>query len=282
MSFETILIHRDYPIKNGYMQIPPNDPLLNSLIKASERANPTAPVTLPVANSEIVRLSLGSGACTGSKYGQQQILRLSGINPNKWYNNLYVQGFDTSKIGDYLLLQNNNLSVVAQEGITATNGTTVLAKHIIKTNQKVMFSMTLDVMAPYSGYNGVGIANDIFDRSAEETGYMGGDTNSLGLYDDGRFFYNENGTQLSLTMKSGDVIDIAVDRVNNLIWFRVNNGYWNGEPTNKPEAKIGGIDISAITGNIYPGATPYWDSGVAGIITINTSANVPRGFEFIC
>jgi len=78
MSFETITIYRDFPIKNGYVQIPPNKPLDNNRIDID-----TA-ISL-ATNAEIVRLSLGSGQPSGSKFGQQQFLRLDGINPSSWY-----------------------------------------------------------------------------------------------------------------------------------------------------------------------------------------------------
>ena len=78
MSFEDILIHRDIPIKNGYVQIPPNNPLDN--IRTDDE---TAVAAIP--GSEIVELSLGSGRPTGSKHGQQRFLRLPGIRPNEWY-----------------------------------------------------------------------------------------------------------------------------------------------------------------------------------------------------
>ena len=78
MSFQDITIYRDLPIKNGFVQLPPNEPLDNIRVDGD-----TAPTTL--AGSEIVRLSLGSGKPTGSKHGQQQFLRLPGIKPDEWY-----------------------------------------------------------------------------------------------------------------------------------------------------------------------------------------------------
>jgi len=79
MSFETILIHRDLPIVNGFVKTPPNEPLDNI------RTDGDSAVGL-VAGSEIVRLSLGSGKPTGSKHGQQEFLRLPGIRPDAWYS----------------------------------------------------------------------------------------------------------------------------------------------------------------------------------------------------
>lgn len=78
MSFEDITIYRDLPIKNGFVQTPPNLPLDNirTYAETAEAA---------IAGSEIIELSLGSGKPTGSKHGQQRFLRLPGIHPNEWY-----------------------------------------------------------------------------------------------------------------------------------------------------------------------------------------------------
>ena len=78
MSFQDITIYRDLPIKNGFIQVPPNYPLDNIRIDDDN-------ATGLVAGSEIVQLSLGSGKPTGSKHGQQQFLRLPGIAPDEWY-----------------------------------------------------------------------------------------------------------------------------------------------------------------------------------------------------
>lgn len=78
MSLQDIRIHRDLPIKNGFVQVPPNEPLDN--IRTEGDSAPGL-----VAGSEIVRLSLGSGKPTGSKHGQQEFLRLPGIRPDEWY-----------------------------------------------------------------------------------------------------------------------------------------------------------------------------------------------------
>jgi len=79
MSFETITIYRDLPIKNGYVQVPPNRPTDKTRVTSNNSTN-------LVTNSQIIRLSLGSGKCTGSHFGQQEFLRLPGINPNTWYS----------------------------------------------------------------------------------------------------------------------------------------------------------------------------------------------------
>lgn len=78
MSFQDIRIHRDFPIINDYVQVPPNKETDKT------RVTPTEAVTL-IVGSEQVNLSLGSGRPRGSKQGQQGFIRLPGITPNEWY-----------------------------------------------------------------------------------------------------------------------------------------------------------------------------------------------------
>lgn len=85
MSFETITIYRDLPIKNGYVQIPPNDPISNSTVE-SDNVDAYYVGAGKDNNTQKVRLSLGSGKSTGSRHGQQEFLRLGGITPSTWYS----------------------------------------------------------------------------------------------------------------------------------------------------------------------------------------------------
>jgi len=82
---------------------------------------------------------------------------------------------------------------------------------------------------------------------------------------------------------NGDVIDVAVDRANNLIWIRVNGGDWNNDSTASPTDALGGLDISFISGTVYPGLDPYHYSGVSGQFTLNQTPQhaTPAGFTFI-
>lgn len=74
MSFETILIFRDFPIINDHVQVPPN--------KERDKSRATIDEALAaISGSEEVSLSLGSGKNTGSKFGAQRFLRLPGLKP---------------------------------------------------------------------------------------------------------------------------------------------------------------------------------------------------------
>lgn len=78
MSFETIRIYRDFPIKNQYVQIPPNREWDKIKVDPFDALN-------AVPGAEIVRLSSGSGRNVGKGYGQQSFLRLPGLIPGTNY-----------------------------------------------------------------------------------------------------------------------------------------------------------------------------------------------------
>jgi hypothetical protein len=185
--------------------------------------------------------------------------------------------FDPNYIGEFIELSNNNCTASFTSDADEIE-TSVLTNYAIKSGEKVVFSM-ITTYGGYEGYTGVGIANHQFDVSD----YLGDDTNSIGFYDDGAvWFDNDDIISLDLSFKKDNTVDVAVDRVNNLIWFRVDGGDWNGDNTQNPETATGGIDISAITGDAYPGACPYSYYGIFGQISINNSvSNPPVGFKVL-
>ncbi len=75
MSFDTIYIHRHYPIKNGFAQIPPV--LENGKTVVDEA---TALSLFP--GSKVNTLTLGSGKPTGNKFGAQRFLTLAPVLAN--------------------------------------------------------------------------------------------------------------------------------------------------------------------------------------------------------
>jgi len=92
-----------------------------------------------------------------------------------------------------------------------------------------------------------------------------------------------NGTGVTFPgYAEGQLIGIAVDLINQSIWFRVNNSPWNNNALADPSANVGGIDISSImaSGHTYK---PYIASSFWGCIEANFgptfgSSIVPDGF----
>ena len=80
-----IVIHRDFQIINGFVQYPPNFVIDKTNVTVSQAYD-------TVTGSRIIQGSLGSGNCTGSKFGAQQIFRLPAVNAGQSYETQY--GFD--------------------------------------------------------------------------------------------------------------------------------------------------------------------------------------------
>jgi len=163
---------------------------------------------------------------------------------------------------------------------------TVLTTYPIQTTDKAMFSFKIDNLAntgfPHVIQVGIGTHQTNLEDVLGVNGRAGGNVSSYAFRSDG-FDTNGNTTP---TFTTGDVVDVAVDRINGKIWLRVNGGLWNNDVTQNPTLTIGGFDISyitvltggnntVVTGNIvYPGVSIKYLGdfffGQADQITINT------------
>ena len=186
--------------------------------------------------------------------------------------------FDPAYTGNHLTISYQGLTVTAPSTIVGFPAS--LTTVAINPGQRVMFSVTMDRWAPTADTSSVGIANHVFDPNQ----YLGSDLLSIGFWDDGVAYKNSTGTSGFPTFQfNGAVIDVAVDRFHNLIWMRVNGGSWNNDVTADPVAATGGVDISYISGIVYPGVSPWYYNGTLGEMSINPTAkySVPVGYTFI-
>ena len=64
------------------------------------------------------------------------------------------------------------------------------------------------------------------------------------------------------------------------VWFRLNNGEWNGSPSADPVANVGGIDISAMAGpTMFPTVQATGDAGITcNFGATGFSFSVPSGY----
>lgn len=156
-----------------------------------------------------------------------------------------------------------------------------LTTYAINPGDKVMFSM----IVTYSTYDlntGIGIGT----HGADLGKMLGATSSSFGISADGSIYAGSLAyTSGAPTFTDGDIVDVAVDRVNNKLWLRVNNGSWNNSSSAHPETVTGGYDISYITGTVYPGATIGFEGGFFGFgstITLNQAISyiVPGGYDF--
>jgi hypothetical protein len=187
--------------------------------------------------------------------------------------------FDQNYKGPWLELQSNNSTVgLLQPGNYAVLGT----KNLHSDGDFHMFSIKLDSYT--DTYQFVGIAN----RNAALDEYLGfNDGNSVGFRQDGAFVWNGTTQTTGLpTFTAGDVVDIAVDSDNRLLWIRVNGGNWNNDPSigsGNITSGVGAIAYNASLGNdVYPAISIYGNTGGAQFTIQPTAAyTVPTGAIFL-
>jgi hypothetical protein len=98
---------------------------------------------------------------------------------------------------------------------------------------------------------------------------------------DGNFYFNGSIVQTSLPTWSvpNDLIDVAVDLSNGLIWIRVNGGYWNNNIYANPTIGTGSLPLYGLT-SFYPVLSPGND---VGQMTIQNSSiyGLPEGYQLL-
>lgn len=175
--------------------------------------------------------------------------------------------FDPLKLGDGIVLSNNNLTAAISNISNIGGETSAVTNVAIKNGEKANFSMIIDLWSLDPERIGVGICGNVFDVN-DFLGDLG--ANSIGLYDDGYYFNSSiDSYLLGITFTIGSLVETAVDRLNNLIWFRVDQGPWNGNINQDPFTTSGGIDISFISGDVYPAVSLYSNNSISGQITVS-------------
>jgi hypothetical protein len=185
-----------------------------------------------------------------------------------------------------MILSNGNLTATLPLNQTNSIGR---ASVPILVGQKMMFSVHIDVLNTDTG---IGIATSAAGISLSGSDWLGNNgsqaNRSVSFDCTGTFSINRIFTTGYPTWGLGSVIDIAVDRVNNRIWCRANGGNWNNSASANPSTNVGGVDISALVGPVYPAFTLNGIAGTggAGQLTANFGAtalpySVPSGFSSV-
>jgi hypothetical protein len=88
-------------------------------------------------------------------------------------------------------------------------------------------------------------------------------------------------TALLGTIANGNIVGVALDVTNNLIWFRIApSGNWNASGTGNPTTGVGGFSITSIATGLYG----FFAANGSGIVTTANfgdtafSGAVPSGF----
>lgn len=98
--------------------------------------------------------------------------------------------------------------------------------------------------------------------SADLNNLAGNDGNSIGYIYNGSVQVGGPGVASLLSYTVGDTVSVEIDRGANLIWFAKNTGDWNNDPSANPAAGTLGIDISVVTGTLYPMGTSFSNGSV--------------------
>jgi hypothetical protein len=170
-----------------------------------------------------------------------------------------------------ITLSNGNLSAannnVSGGGTRATVG---------KSTGKYYWEVKVDVWAGANSWPGViqsavGLPGSLFTAGTS------------GVNSTGQIYVNTAGTSSLLGGRaSGDTIGIAVDFGARLLWMRVAPaGSWNGSGTADPATGVGGLNINALTGTLFPVFNGF---AVGDKATVNLGATafsgvVPSGFN---
>lgn len=141
---------------------------------------------------------------------------------------------DLGLTGSNLIVTNNVGGNYAQ-----VRGTTSIA------SGKKYFEITVNTINT-PGQSAVGIGNASGSLSVFNDG------NEIGWFGDGTVYQNGSSVGIIANWIASNVLCVATDKDNNKIWFRVGAGTWNGGSSGDPDTNLNGINISAITGAIFP------------------------------
>jgi len=174
-----------------------------------------------------------------------------------------------------IALSNGNLKLVA----TASGAPFGVRGTTSKTTGKWYFETTWTGSLGSSLSSGPGIATS----AATFGGGPGTPGDASVRFFDGQIIYNGSNTGINITaISGGDVVCTAIDLTNRRIWFRRNNGNWNGSSSNNPATNVGGIDISSVfTSNAAFPIGRSENTNITGTANFGASAfaqSVPSGF----
>jgi hypothetical protein len=180
--------------------------------------------------------------------------------------------WNPSDIQGTMTLSNGNLTV------TPTSSTNSMVRGTLGATGGKLYFEVVGTATLASAYVGVAtsaaLAGNIISSVA--LGFM-----TLGP-SSGNIWFNGSNTGLSLGATiTTQTVCVAIDLVNGLGWFRLNNGNWNGSGTANPATGTGGVNIAALfPGNPCFPAVATFSTNVA---TVNFGATafaqaIPSGF----
>lgn len=178
----------------------------------------------------------------------------------------------------------SNANLTAANATANVGGTRAIVG--ITTGQKKYWEVLIVTAGSTPGLY-PGVANTTKDLTG---GLMISGTNSAGYYYDGtsvHFYVNFAGFDIATSFTDGDRICLAVDFDAKKAWGRINNGNWNGAAigSQNPVGAVGGLDLTPITGTLYPAFQTASGAATTVITGVFSSASWlftnPTGFTQI-
>jgi hypothetical protein len=174
-----------------------------------------------------------------------------------------------------------NPATFSSDSLTVTSvGSSLIqrANYSIGASDKKYFEVVIGASSDIAN-TAVGVATAAQDL----TQYLGQSNEGIGAFGNGAFYVNDVHVGDMNTFAVGDNVGVAVDRVANKIWFRVNGGFWDDGGGEDPAAGSGGVIISSISGNLFP-AFHTESAGGSAIGKFSSSSWIyaaPSGFSEI-
>lgn len=129
----------------------------------------------------------------------------------------------------------------------------------------------------------IGICNRVFDFNSGTL--LGSNNNGLGYRTGGTVVLNGVTLATIAAYVATNVIGVAVDTNNLLIWFRVGSGNWNNNALNDPATGVGGIDFSTmLLGALRPAAGATFTTNhvlTAAFSSGGWSFSAPSGYSSV-
>jgi hypothetical protein len=172
------------------------------------------------------------------------------VNPYRFGVAASVMALDPANTGPFITLSNSNFTA-RKIAFSAWETSRSLTS---RTAGKHYYEWTPDE------FSGSFIAAGFATAASALNNYTGSATVSLGLVSNGDFFRNASSVASGIgAMTEGDVISMALDLDNDLVWFRRNGGNWNGSGSDNPATTTGGFALNSamVTGSpaIYAAAS---------------------------
>lgn len=129
----------------------------------------------------------------------------------------------------------------------------------------------------------IGIATAAKALQGNTAGFLGSDTISASLQCSGGIFYNNAQLSLLSTLSVGQVVSVAIDIPNKLIWFfNPANAQWNNGGSANPATGAGSFSLSSISGAIFiAAAIGVGNNTCVGVLNAGATTfarAIPSGF----